>query len=74
MLDQLVDAINPTLSTHVMGKPCYLFESQFLMALGASILERASAEDGRGLAVMNQSKDFPYREKSGMPTKKHSLI
>lgn len=62
---RLIEPINPSISIREIGNPAYLFESGVLMALGASILERLTSEEGKLLPEVVSSDDFPYREATG---------
>jgi hypothetical protein len=58
---RLVETINPTVSTQTAGKPTYLFRSEELRLLAASLFARLSSGDDLVLPVVNQSEYFPYR-------------
>jgi hypothetical protein len=61
----LVEAINPTVSTESAGTPTYLFRSEELRLLAASLHTRLTIADNLALPVVNLSEHFPYRA-SGM--------
>ncbi|KAF4596881.1 hypothetical protein EYR40_007427 [Pleurotus pulmonarius] len=62
---RLAEPINPSTSTVKPGKPTYLLESSFLMALGPLLLERLIATDGKSLPELPFTSDFPYSDGSG---------
>jgi hypothetical protein len=61
----LIQPINPTISTEVLGNPFYLFESGVLMAIGSSILERFEQDHAIAVPDVKRSEIFPYREATG---------
>jgi hypothetical protein len=63
---QLIQPINPTVSTPLPHSAFYLFDSQFLVALSASLLEYLSASDIKNIPKLAVSHTFPYREGSGI--------
>jgi hypothetical protein len=63
---QLIQPINPAISTHVPHSTFYLLDSQFLVALAASLLEYLSASDIKNIPKLAVSHTFPYREGSGI--------
>ena len=62
---QLVHLINPAIATNLPGHPYYIFQSDALCTIGASILETLTAEDGRSIPTAKESDHFPYCEMSG---------
>jgi hypothetical protein len=63
---QHVQPINPTISTQQPHSTFYLLDSQFLVALAASLLEYLSASDLKNIPKLAASHTFPYREGSGI--------
>ena len=61
LLGRFVETINPTVSTQTTGNPTYLFRSEELRLLAASLYARLSSGDALVLPVVNQSEYFPYR-------------
>jgi hypothetical protein len=53
--------INPTISVRTPGKPTYLFESSFLVALSSSLHQDLLPQDRKILPVVKRSDYFPYR-------------
>ena len=62
---QLIQPINPAISTHIPHSTFYLLDSQFLVALSASLLEYLGASDIKNIPKLAVSHTFPYREGSG---------
>lgn len=62
---RLVRAVNPDISTKEMGKPFYLLDSNFLVALVASLSEFLSVLDFKGVPKLVPTNEFPYQEVSG---------
>jgi hypothetical protein len=61
----LVQPINPSISTKIIGHPFYLFESSALMAIGHSILERVEQDHAVSVPEIKRSEIFPYCEATG---------
>ena len=62
----LVQPINPDLPQDIgVGIGYYLLDSQVLVALTASLLEKFTAADLKNVPKLAPTKDFPYRERAG---------
>ena len=65
----LIQPINPGVSTRIPHQPYYLLESDVLLSAGASLLERVarmSSESSVLVPTIKKSADFPYREQTGI--------
>ncbi|KAJ7193500.1 hypothetical protein GGX14DRAFT_378862 [Mycena pura] len=62
---RLVLPIDPTLSTRIPGKPCYLFESSVLRAFGARLMDSITPHANRLIPKFTPTEHFPYRESQG---------
>ncbi|KAJ6623827.1 hypothetical protein B0H10DRAFT_2213199 [Mycena sp. CBHHK59/15] len=62
---RLVLPVDPTLSTRVVGKPYYLFESSVLRAFGAQLLDEVTLDLNKKIPKFTPTSSFPYREASG---------
>jgi hypothetical protein len=63
---KLIQLINPAIATHVLHSTFYLLDSQFLVALVASLLKYLSASDIKNIHKIVISHTFPYCEGSGI--------
>ena len=64
----LVQPINPSISTKVIGHPFYLFESCVLMTIGCSILkclEQELQDHAISIPDIKRTEMFPYCEATG---------
>lgn len=61
-----VQPINPTVSTRNPGNPCFLFDSDSLMALTASLHDRFTDVQLRAIPHIARTAEYPYRERTGM--------
>jgi hypothetical protein len=64
----LVQPIDPSISTKVIGHPFYLFESRVLMTIGCSILEcleRELQDHAISIPDIKRTEMFPYCEATG---------
>jgi len=62
---QLVQPVNPTISTQIAHSTFYLFDSRMLVALAASLLEYLGTMDLKTIPKLSVFCGFPYREASG---------
>ncbi|KAJ7814764.1 hypothetical protein B0H14DRAFT_3746965 [Mycena olivaceomarginata] len=62
---QMVQPLNPTLSTVQSGNACYLFESNGLRILTASLFEPLTPQKRLLIPEVSSSKFYPYREGAG---------
>ncbi|KAJ7927902.1 hypothetical protein B0H13DRAFT_2552011 [Mycena leptocephala] len=62
---RLVLPIDPTISTRIAGKPCYLFESSVLRAFGAQLMDLVTLHVNKTIPKFNPTEGFPYRESHG---------
>ena len=62
---RLIQSVNPSVAVDKEGNLFYLFESRFLMAVGAMILERLESGQGNILPEIGKSDRFPYCEETG---------
>ncbi|KAJ6604068.1 hypothetical protein B0H10DRAFT_2167181 [Mycena sp. CBHHK59/15] len=62
---RLVLPVDPTLSTRVVGKPYYLFESSVLRAFGAQLLDEVTLDLNKKIPKFTPTSSFPYHEASG---------
>jgi hypothetical protein len=63
---RLIQPINPTTSKTHTGLPFYLLESAVLVALTASLFQSLAVPDLKRVPKLLPSKEYPYREASGM--------
>jgi len=63
---QLIQSINPNTLTAHLGMPFYLLQSTFLVALTASLFQSLTVSDLKNVPRFAQTKEYPYREASGM--------
>jgi hypothetical protein len=61
---RLIQPVNPSIAVDEEGKPFYLFESHFLLTVGATILEQLESGQGNLLPEIRKSDRFPYREET----------
>ncbi|KAJ7153390.1 hypothetical protein C8R46DRAFT_1197422 [Mycena filopes] len=57
----LIHPLNPTLSNRTPGKPTYLFSSDVLVTLGATVSSQADSADLQLAPVVKRTEKFPYR-------------
>ncbi|KAJ7733375.1 hypothetical protein B0H14DRAFT_3614797 [Mycena olivaceomarginata] len=62
---RMVQPMDPALSTAEIGNPHYLFESQSLRILAASLFEQLTPQSRILVPAITASKFFPYRERGG---------
>ncbi|KAJ6576738.1 hypothetical protein B0H10DRAFT_1927230 [Mycena sp. CBHHK59/15] len=62
---RLVLPVDPTLSTRVVGKPHYLFESSVLRGFGAQLLQEVTLDLNKKIPKFMPTSNFPYRESAG---------
>ncbi|KAJ6538246.1 hypothetical protein B0H10DRAFT_2448843, partial [Mycena sp. CBHHK59/15] len=62
---RLVLPVDPTLSTRVVGKPHYLFESSVLRGFGAQLLQEVTLDLNKKVPKFTPTSNFPYRESAG---------
>jgi len=63
---RLIQSINPTTSTAHLRMPFHLLQSTFLVALTASLFQGLTVSDLKNVPKIAQTKEYPYRETSGM--------
>lgn len=63
---RLILPINPTISTRSPTNPFYLLESRALLAFASDIFGRLTPKDLKAIPKLSPTKEFPYREVSGM--------
>jgi hypothetical protein len=63
---RLIQPIDPAVSTKTPGDPFYLLESSVLLAFSASLFERLTMKDLKVIPKVKLTREFPYREASGM--------
>ncbi|KAJ7761266.1 hypothetical protein DFH07DRAFT_957330 [Mycena maculata] len=59
---RLVLPLDPTLSTRIVGKPHYLFESSVLRGFGAQLLQEVTLDLNKKIPKFMPTSNFPYRE------------
>ncbi|KAJ7455119.1 hypothetical protein FB451DRAFT_1049058, partial [Mycena latifolia] len=57
----LIHPMNPTVSNRVPGHPTYLFSSQILITVAASINSQLAPTQYGGIPTVQRSEKFPYR-------------
>jgi len=63
---RLVQTVNPTISKIHTKSPFYLFQSNFLVALAASLFQESlGVSRTKGIQQIVPTPEFPYREGSG---------
>ncbi|KAJ6576765.1 hypothetical protein B0H10DRAFT_1963342 [Mycena sp. CBHHK59/15] len=62
---RMVLPVDPTLSTRVVGKPHYLFESSVLRGFGAQLLQEVTLDLNKKIPKFMPTSNFPYRESAG---------
>ncbi|KAJ7834825.1 hypothetical protein B0H13DRAFT_2240173 [Mycena leptocephala] len=62
---RLVMPIDPALSTRVLGKPHYLFDSSVLRAFGAQLFDEVTLQLNKQIPKFSPTSKFPYREAGG---------
>jgi hypothetical protein len=62
---RLVMPIDPVLSTRVLGKPHYLFDSSILRAFGAQLFDEVTLPLNKQIPKFIPTSNFPYREATG---------
>ncbi|KAJ7808703.1 hypothetical protein B0H13DRAFT_1928318 [Mycena leptocephala] len=63
---RMVQPVNPTLSTAHVGIPHYLFDSNSLRILGASLFEQLNPQTRLLVPIVASTKFYPYREAGGL--------
>ena len=62
---RLIHPLNPTVSVQVPGQPTYLFASNILLTIAATIHGELNPSDCHLLPVIKRSDKFPYRNSLG---------
>ncbi|KAJ7700182.1 hypothetical protein B0H16DRAFT_1441414 [Mycena metata] len=57
----LIHPLNPTVSNRTPGKPTYLFSSETLVTLGATVFSQVLSNDLDSLPEVQRTHAFPYR-------------
>jgi hypothetical protein len=65
VLGHMVQPLDPSLSTAQSGNPYYLFDSNALRILTASLFEQLTPQKRLLVPVISSTKFFPYREAAG---------
>ncbi|KAJ7191493.1 hypothetical protein GGX14DRAFT_381107, partial [Mycena pura] len=62
---KFIQPLNPSGSTQDIGRSCYLFESNALRILAASLFEQMTPQNQLLVATVTSTQFYPYRERGG---------